>query len=246
MKVLVTGASGYIGRKLCFALKNAGHEVYALVRSEKRFPHVDHVIVGDLAKEPVDMPEVDVAYYLIHSLAAPEKSFYATEMETADHFVKSVKAKQIIYLGGLISDQHLSPHLRSRREVEKRLKKAHIPLTIFRAGIIVGAGGASFEIMRDLVERLPSMVTPSWVGKKCQPIAIRDMIFLLGYAAGNRDFYNRDFDVGGSEIFTYRELLLNLARFRHLDRHIVVLPLLTPRLSSHYQSKRAQSNTLPV
>lgn len=245
MKILLTGANGYIGQRLLPALVEAGHEVVAMVRSARRLEvppdckgHVE-VIVGDLFKpEEIAIPkDIDAAYYLVHSLAVKEGHFAELEVTAAKNFlqlIEGTRARQVVYLSGLVSDKNLSPHLQSRKQVEKVLKEGKTPLTTLRAGIIIGSGSASFEIMRDLVEKLPVMVAPRWVQKKCQPIAIRDILYYLVHVLDQPECMGQSFDVGGPDVLTYREMLETLAEVRGLKRYIIGVPVLTPNLSSYW------------
>ncbi|MBS0655384.1 MAG: NAD(P)H-binding protein, partial [Verrucomicrobia bacterium] len=183
-KVFVTGATGFIGKNLIFQLLEEGHEVYALCRirgtqiATFRHPHL-YTIYGDLQDlEKMDpLPtDIDAAYYLVHSMAEKLPNLLENEEKTAKNFIKLANrtaCRQIIYLGGIIDEgSQLSAHLLSRRHVEEVLKTGKCPLTVLRASIIIGAGSASFEIIRDLVEKLPIMIAPKWVKTLCQPIAV--------------------------------------------------------------------------
>lgn len=246
MKILLTGANGYIGKRLLPVLLEQGHVVYATVRDKKRLDPDQlmggslHILEVDFLQDnPIDLlPEdIDAAYYLIHSMSASQDNFTELEGLSAHHFVKMINltsARQIIYLGGISNAGRLSKHLASRRNVESILSGARASLTILRAGIIVGAGSASFEIIRDLVEKLPIMVTPKWLNTRCQPIAIRNIIQYLDGVLDNKQCLGRTFDIGGPEILTYREMLLGFAGVRKLKRFIYTLPVMTPRLSSYW------------
>ena len=246
MKILLTGANGYIGKRLLPVLIEQGHEVFAVVRDQQRFEssHLElsnlHVLELDFLREnPVDsLPkDIDAAYYLIHSMSSGLDDFNELESLSARNFVKLLdhtSARQIIYLGGISNAEKLSKHLESRRNVETILSAASASVTILRAGIIVGSGSASFEIIRDLVEKLPVMVTPKWLNTRCQPIAIRNVIQYLEKVLLNKQCLGRTFDIGGTEILTYREMLLQFASVRKLKRHIYTLPIMTPRLSSYW------------
>ena len=245
-KVLVTGATGFVGKRLIVSLLEQGHEVYALCRMQNRRSFADersnlHYIWGDLRNKetpPIFPNNLDVAYYLIHSMSEIVNDLAQIETDVAKNFIESIKKtsiKQIIYLGGIINDEKsLSPHLRSRLLVEDILKNSSIKATILRASIIIGSGSASFEIIRDLCEKLPFMIAPKWLSSPCQPIAIQDVLFYLSHVLLKEDCYNKTFDIGGDEILTFKDLLLEYAAFRNLKRHIFYVPILTPRLSSFW------------
>ena len=165
------------------------------------------------------------------------KDFEKLEVISANNFVNLVKktsAKQIIYLGGITNEEKLSKHLASRKKVEEILSKSGIPLTSIKAGIIVGSGSASFEIIRDLVEKLPVMVTPKWLNTKHQPIAIRNVLEYLTGVLLKKETFNKSYDVGGPDVLSYKEMLLQLAEVRGLKRFIFTVPVMTPRLSSYW------------
>lgn len=245
-KILITGANGFVGKRLILYLLNQGHQIYALCRikgakvfAEDR-PNLTY-IWGDLRNSETlsQIPrDIEAAYYLVHSMSDIIGNLVDTEMEVVEQFIKGVKnshIKQVIYLGGIINDEkRLSPHLKSRLLVEEALKRSGIPYTILRASIIIGAGSASFEIIRDLCEKLPVMIAPKWVNSLCQPIAIRDVLFYLSESLLNEKCINKVFDIGGPEVFTFKELMLRYAKFRSLKRWIVNVPVLTPRLSSYW------------
>lgn len=244
-KIFVTGSTGFVGKRLINTLLDQGHEVYALSRikglsvfSEDR-PNLHH-IWGDL-KNPdtlAQLPSIDVAYYLVHSMTDIISNLTAVELEVANQFVKGMKrthVQQIIYLGGIINDEKkLSPHLKSRLLVEEVLRKSAIPTTILRASIIIGSGSASFEIIRDLTEKLPFMIAPKWVNTLCQPIAIRDVLFYLTQVMLKKDCYHKIFDIGGPDVLRFKDLILEYAKFRKLKRRVINVPVLSPRLSSYW------------
>lgn len=245
MKILLTGANGYIGTHLLPCLVDSGHEIYALVRSRSRiqipekFQSQLHVIEADLLnpssllKIPAD---IDAAYYLVHSMSYSEK-FSELEAASAKNFasrLENTQAKQIIYLSGLSNEPHLSRHLASRKKVGEILKMGKVPVTILMAGIIIGPGSASFEIIRDLVEKLPIMVAPKWLNQLTQPIAIRDVLTYLTLVLGNPTCFGQSFEIGGPDVMSYKDLLLNFAKMRSLKRTIFTVPVLTPNLSSYW------------
>ena len=244
MNILLTGANGYIGRRLLPALLQQGHAVTCCVRDKDRFEHqtdrggmaVLEVNFLEPKKSDAFPADIDVAFFLVHSMR-DGKGFEDTEKQVAAGFLNLLgptRCRQIIYLSGIVNERELSPHLASRLAVEKILRASSFPTTVLRAGIIVGSGSSSFEIIRDLVEKLPVMVTPKWVQTRCQPIAIRNVIELLSGVMGKPEYYGRDFDIGGSEILTYKEMMLQFAAARHLKRTIVTVPVMTPRLSSYW------------
>ncbi|MCC5931878.1 MAG: SDR family oxidoreductase [Cyclobacteriaceae bacterium] len=242
MKVLITGANGYIGRRLVMLLQSRGHELFCLVRDKRRLQLPDtsgiQILEGDLLK-PDTFPElpdnIDVAFYLVHSMGASYKHFQSLEEQATQtflHALQNTRVKQIIYLGGIANDNSLSRHLSSRCRVEEILSGAEIPLTVLRAAIIIGSGGASFEITRDLVEKLPVMVAPRWIDTLCQPIAIRNVLQYLEKCMLNEASYHQTYDIGGPEVLSYKEMLLRFAKVRGLKRWIIRVPVLSPGLSS--------------
>jgi uncharacterized protein YbjT (DUF2867 family) len=247
MKILLTGATGYIGKRLIPVLIEQGHSVVCCVRDVDRFPKegvYKHPNISPLEVDFINnipnselIKDIDVAYYLIHSMSANVKDFQKLEEISAKNFVSMIKdtsVKQIIYLGGIINETKLSKHLASRKRVEEILVASEIPLTSIRAGIIVGSGSASFEIIRDLVEKLPAMITPKWLNTKHQPIAIRNVLEYLSEVLLKPETFNKSFDVGGPDVLSYKEMLLQLAEVRGLKRFIFTVPVMTPRLSSYW------------
>ncbi|MEE1899899.1 SDR family oxidoreductase [Flavobacterium rakeshii] len=245
MKILVTGTTGYIGKRLIPFLLEAGHELVCCVRDLNRVPEefkdlesltfieIDFLVYSSAVQIPKD---IDVAYYLMHSMSA-SADFEKQELACAYNFIDYVRGtslQQVIYLSGIVNEEVLSKHLRSRKQVEQVLSTGTYALTAFRAGIIVGSGSASFEIIRDLVEKLPVMVTPKWLNTKTQPIAIRDVLSYLSKAAGNKQLYNNNYDIYGPEVLTYKKMLLIFAEVRGLKRYILTLPVMTPKLSSYW------------
>lgn len=247
MKILLTGATGYIGKRLLPVLLEQGHEIICCVRDKNRFPTegiYNHSNVSlfeiDFLKDinfSESIKEIDAAYYLIHSMSSNAKDFSSLEEIAANNFIKLVKQtsiKQIIYLGGITNEEKLSKHLASRKRVEEILLTGGIPLTSIKAGIIVGSGSASFEIIRDLVEKLPVMITPKWLNTKHQPIAIRNILEYLTGVLLKPETFNNSYDVGGPDVLSYKEMLLQLAEVRGLKRFIYTVPVMTPRLSSYW------------
>jgi uncharacterized protein YbjT (DUF2867 family) len=249
MHILLTGSTGYIGRRLLPVLVQAGHSVTCLVRDSRRFDFEDfdekfmqniQLIEADLMDaESLKKisKDIDVAYYFVHGMSTSYDSFTEVEEEMAHNFaeyVSSTSAKQIIYLSGIANDEELSAHLQSRKLTESYLKESGVPVTVLRAAIIIGSGSASFEIIRDLVEKLPVMVAPKWIKTKCQPIAIRDVIYYLEAILLKEESFDKVFDIGGPDILTYKEMMMQYAEVRHLKRSLFTIPLLTPRLSSYW------------
>lgn len=245
MKILLTGATGYVGKRLLPVLLEKGFEVVCCVRDKNRFNppasllsgieviEVDMLDNESLKKIPKD---ISAAYYLVHSMSASSE-YEKLEQESAINFrnaVQNTNIEQVIYLSGIVNETALSKHLSSRKRVEAELGKGNYHLTTLRAGIIIGSGSASFEIIRDLVEKLPIMITPKWLNTKCQPIGIADVISFLSGSLINKQTYDRDFDIGGPDILSYKEMLLLFAKERQLKRRIYILPVMTPKLSSYW------------
>ncbi|WP_396601531.1 SDR family oxidoreductase [Algibacter sp. R77976] len=246
MKILVTGATGYIGKRIVPFLIHEGHQVVCAVRDKLRAEksyleeeRIDVIEVDFLKPETLhNIPkDIDVAYYLIHSMSNTSRDFKSLEERCAINFkaaLEFTKVKQVIYLSGITNEDKLSKHLQSRKNVEDILESAKYALTIFKAGIIVGSGSSSFEIIRDLVEKLPFMIAPKWLNTKTQPLAVRDVIAFLTRAAGNEAVYNNTYDVFGPEVLTYKQMLLQFAEVRDLNRYILTVPVMTPKLSSYW------------
>lgn len=245
MKVLLAGANGYIGTRLIPVLLEKGHTVVCLVRDKRRFheqnDYSDRVtlLTGDLLKEESieAIPEdIDAAYYLVHSMAQAD-DFSKLEALSAHNFVEALNkttCKQLVYLSGITNAANLSDHLLSRRHVEDVLRESTVALTVLRAAIIIGSGSSSFEIIRDLTEKLPIMTVPRWVNTKCQPIAIRDV---LGYLEGvllNEATFQKTYDIGGPDVLTFKQMMLTYAKVRKLKRYIVTIPFLSPKISSYW------------
>jgi uncharacterized protein YbjT (DUF2867 family) len=243
MRILVIGASGYIGGRLVPLLAARGHELVLMSRDARsiaaRFPQAT-VVVADLL-DPSTLPpaldRVEVAYYLAHSMGAGERGFAERDLQAARNFAQAARhagVSRIVYLGGLGDDStDLSHHLASRHETGTELAAHGVPVTEFRAAVIIGSGSASFEILRHLTERLPIMITPRWVGTRCQPIGIADV---LDYLVGALDHpeVTGVVEVGGPDVLSYGDMMRTYARIRGLRRLMIPVPVLTPRLSSYW------------
>lgn len=246
MKILLTGVTGYIAQRLLPVLLENGHHVVCCVRDSSRFnfkkydsQNISVVEADFLNKESLqNIPnDIDLAYYLIHSMSTQSGDFGEMEEVCATNFnnrITETNTKQVIYLSGISNAEELSKHLSSRKNVESILSSNKYALTTLKAGIIVGSGSASFEIIRDLVEKLPFMITPKWLNTKCQPIAIRNVIEFLVGVIDKTETYNKSYDIGGPDIITYKEMLLRFAKVRDLKRIIVIVPVMTPRISSYW------------
>ncbi|MBT8387727.1 MAG: SDR family oxidoreductase [Ignavibacteria bacterium] len=241
--ILVTGATGYVGGRLVPRLQEQGYKVRCLARDASRlkgrWEDVD-IVQGDvLNKDSLQnvFREIDTAYYLIHSMGG-EGEFSETDIRAAENFASAAKrqgVKRIIYLGGLGSyNEQLSKHLTSRIKTGDTLRKFGVSVTEFRAGVIVGSGSLSFEMIRYLTERLKFMITPKWVNTKTQPIAIRDVLHYLVDALTTMESKGEIIDVGGEDVLTYKDLMNIYAEVRGLKRYFIKVPVLTPKLSSHW------------
>jgi len=247
MKILLTGANGYIGKRLLPVLVEQGHEVICSVRDKNRFPNegiyknpLISLVEIDFLKKPASYPmlkDIDVAYYLIHSMSDDTNDFESLEKISAQNFVTLVEhtsARQIIYLGGITNEKMLSRHLASRKMVADILSAGKVPLTALKAGIIVGSGSSSFEIIRDLVEKLPVMISPKWVNTRTQPIAIRNVLEYLTGVLLRPETFGQSYDIGGPDVLTYKAMMMQFAEVRGLKRYVITVPIMTPKLSSYW------------
>lgn len=245
MKILLTGSSGYIGKRLLPILVDNGHEVVCCVRDVNRFSppqslkskieivQIDLLDKASLENIPKD---IDGAFYLVHSMSS-SSDYHKQEQESAENFrnaISKTNVQHVVYLSGIVNESTLSKHLSSRKNVESELSKGSYNFTTLRAGIIIGSGSASFEIMRDLVEKLPIMITPKWLNTRCQPIGISDVINMLSKTIFNQKTFNQNFDIGGPDILSYKDMLLKFASIRNLKRYIIIVPVMTPKISSYW------------
>ena len=244
-KILLTGATGYIGKRLLPILIDQGYHVVCCVRDVKRFsppnsliPNLTVLKIDLLEKASLERIPHDIegAFYLAHSMSSTE-DYQQVELDCASNFrmaLSKTKAKHLIYLSGIVNEDNLSKHLTSRKNVELELAKGGYNFTTLRAGIIIGSGSASFEIIRDIVEKLPVMITPKWLNTKCQPIGITDVLTFLSQTLFNTETYNQNYDIGGADVLSYKQMLLAFGRKRNLKRFIVTVPVMTPKLSSYW------------
>ncbi|SFP51213.1 Uncharacterized conserved protein YbjT, contains NAD(P)-binding and DUF2867 domains [Geodermatophilus dictyosporus] len=239
MRILVTGASGFVGSRLATALVGEGHDVRAMTRHPEGYRGAGAAVAGDVGDEGSLREALDgceAAYYLVHSLADPD--FERKDAAAARSFARAAAGTgvgRIVYLGGLGRDgDTLSPHLRSRRQVERLLGGTGVPVTVLRAGIVVGHGGVSWELTRQLVAHLPAMVTPRWVHTRTQPIAVADVIRYLVGVLRAPEAAGRVFEVGGPEVLSYLDMLTRVALVQNRHLFVVPVPLLSPRLSSRW------------
>jgi len=245
-KILLTGATGYIGKRMISVIAAQGYKVVCCCRDANRFESgmdiddkcIEVIEVDFLKPETLKNIPKDItgAYYLMHSMSAAE-DYKDSEKKCASNFseyIEMTQCKHIVYLSGLVNEKQLSKHLSSRYQVEKILMDGKIPVTVLRAGIIIGSGSASFEIMRDLVEKLPVMIAPKWLYTKCQPIGIANVLDFLIFVLFKERAYYKDFDIGCDDVLTYKEMLLKFAEVRGLKRAIFTLPVMTPKLSSYW------------
>ncbi len=237
--VLVAGGTGFVGRRLTAALVDAGYDVHVMTRSPEKHRGVGEAVFGDV-EDPASLERAlkgcGAAYYLVHSLDSPD--FERRDAAAARAFGAAAAVAgvdQLVYLGGLGDDgDDLSAHLRSRREVEGLLAASGVPVTVLRAGIVVGHGGISWEITRQLVEHLPAMITPRWVRTRTQPIAVDDVVRYLVGVLGLPAARGRVFEIGGPDVLEYREMLKRVAEIEGRRLPIVPVPLLSPGLSSRW------------
>ncbi|MDG5767522.1 SDR family oxidoreductase [Balneolales bacterium ANBcel1] len=246
MKILLTGVTGYIGKRLLPVLVENGHQVICCVRDRNRLSlnpdlrdqvevvEADFLNPESLSAVPQD---IEAAYYLIHSMSSRSGNFQDLEQQAARNFrdcMNRTSVRHVIYLSGIINDRNLSRHLASRKQVEDIISDGNYPATTLRAGIIIGSGSASFEIIRDLVEKLPVMIAPRWLKTLSQPIAVRDVLRFLEKTLCDERTFHANFDIGGPDVLTYRQMLEQYAEVRGLRRLIISVPVLSPQLSSYW------------
>ena len=248
MRILLTGSTGYIGRRLIPVLLDQGHEIICAVRDKERLGLNASELESGLIEivecdflDPVSLSnlplDIEAAYYLIHSMSSSASMFDKMERKMAENFksyLDKSQAKQCIYLSGIVNDEALSTHLLSRLETEKILGESSVSLTVLRAAIIIGSGSASFEIIRDITEKLPVMIAPKWLKTRCQPIGIRDVLSYLSGILLREDCFGRSFDIGGPEVMTYKSMIEGYAKVRGFKRLIISVPVMTPKLSSYW------------
>jgi len=241
VRILVAGSSGFVGRRLCPALTESGHKVRAMTRHPETYEGAGEPVQADVhdgASLAAAAAGCDAAYYLVHSL--DDANFRQRDAKAARAFgyaAANAGLERIVYLGGLgDDDDDLSAHLRSRREVEQMLGSYGVPVTTLRAGIIVGHGGISWELTRQLVDHLPAMITPRWVRTRTQPIAIDDVVRYLVGVLEVPDAADRAFDVGGPDVLEYVDMMRRVAAIKGRPMVVVPVPLLTPGLSSRWLS----------
>ena len=241
-KVLISGATGFIGRRLTQQLMADGWSVRCMVRrAAVGIPDGAETVQADMLEATTlarALEGIDTAYYLVHAMSGGRSGFERRDRDAAENFVAAADkagVRRVIYLGGLgETGDDLSEHLKSRLEVADILKKGRFATTFLRAAIILGAGGASFEMVRSLVNRLPVMIVPRWVTTRCQPIAVDDVIaYLAGCLADDRTS-GRTFDIGGPEVLTYKEMMERFGRIEGRNLYILPVPVLTPKLSSYW------------
>ncbi|MBE4948997.1 SDR family oxidoreductase [Chryseobacterium culicis] len=245
-KILLTGATGYIGKRMISVIAAQGYKVVCCCRDASRFTRnmdideqlIEVIEVDFLKPETLQNIPGDImgAYYLMHSMSN-SADYEESEKKCASNFsdyIEKTQCRHIVYLSGLVNEKELSKHLNSRYEVEKILMECKVPATVLRAGIIIGSGSASFEIIRDLVEKLPVMVAPKWLYTKCQPIGIANVLDFLIFVLFKETAYQKNFDIGCDDVLTYKDMLLQFAQVRGLKRTIFTLPVMTPRLSSYW------------
>jgi uncharacterized protein YbjT (DUF2867 family) len=241
MQVLVAGASGFVGSRLCGSLVDEGHSVRAMTRHPDSYRGAGDPVFGDVsnaASVQSAVADCDAAYYLVHSLGSA--TFERDDADAARLFGSAAAEaglQRIIYLGGLgRDDDELSAHLRSRRAVERLLREAGVPVTVLRAGIIIGHGGISWEITQQLVEHLPVMVTPRWVRTRTQPIAVADVVRYLVGVLDARKALGRTFEVGGPEVMRYIDMMQRVATIEGRHNLVLPVPILSPALSARWLS----------
>ncbi len=244
-RILIAGATGYIGGLLLERLRENEEAIRCLARTPSKLDHLQEtgveVVQGNVLERDSLTPalqHVDTAYYLIHTMGAGG-DFHERDVRGARHFAEVAAeqdVKRIIYLGGLAREEgvELSEHLKSRQEVGRVLGSTGVPVTELRASIIIGSGSASFEIIKDLVDKLPLMITPKWVESRCEPIAVDDVLSYLVQCLENRETIGKTLEIGGGEVYTYAEMMKIVADVMGRSIYILTVPVLTPRLSAYW------------
>ena len=258
LRILLTGATSFIGQALLPALRADGHEVICCVRDAEAFfrahPNLPpaHIWEVDFSQPvaPGAGPDgIDAAYYLMHSMCASIGAYAEQDRRLVRHFLDylaSTSCRQVIYLGGIAHAARLSRHLASRLEVEQLLHQGNIPCTALRAAVVVGAGGASFQILREICEKTPLLLAPRWIETRCQPIWLGDAIRYLAGVLLRPDCLGRSFDIGGTEVLSYKDMLTQLAQAMGRRLAVQVLPFHTPPLWSVGWSDFLRSAPLPL
>lgn len=258
LRILLTGATSFIGNALAPHLQALGHEIIYCVRNEDSFkqihPHISSSAIWEVDfSRQVDIDKapkkIDVAYYLMHSMSGAIGTYDRQDRLLAQHFIQylsQTSCQQVIYLGGIANSPKLSKHLASRLAVERMLHDGAIPATALRAAVVVGRGGSSFNILKEICEKAPVLMAPKWIQTACQPVALRDTLAYLSGVLLRPDCLNQSFDIGGSEILSYQEMIVRLAKAMGRKLRVTVFPFYTPPLWSAGWSVFMNSAPLPL